>query len=361
MLMIGLSGGVDSAVAAALLRDRGQCVEALFMKNWEEDDTPGYCAAAADLADAQAVADQLGIPLHTVNFAAEYWDRVFMQVLDDYRHLRTPNPDVLCNVEIKFDVCLDYACSLGATALATGHYARIVTTETDYQLHRCADANKDQTYFLHRLTQAQLQQACFPLADYTKEQVRAFAQQFGLKNATKKDSTGLCFIGERPFRDFLSRWLPPQPGPIETDTGQVIGSHQGLAYYTIGQRQGLGIGGVATHQEAPWFVADKVPERQALIVVQGHDHPRLYAPACIGVQMHWIAGQAPVTMQSSLHCRLRHRQPLQACTISARANDEWLIRFATPQRAVTPGQAAVLYSGRQCLGGCIIQQAYHDQ
>jgi tRNA-specific 2-thiouridylase len=356
-VLVGLSGGVDSAVAAYLLLEQGYQVEALFMKNWEEDDEPGYCAAAEDLADAGAVAERLGIRLHTVNFATEYWDRVFEQFLAEYRALRTPNPDVLCNQEIKFRAFLDHALSLGAARIATGHYARVTLDGEGAHLRLAADPLKDQTYFLHLLNQSQLQHALFPLADLTKAEVREIARRLELPNAQKKDSTGICFIGERRFSTFLDRYLPREPGPILTPEGKQLGEHRGLAWYTIGQRQGLGIGGIAEHGEAPWFVADKQVARNALIVVQGAEHPRLYAPAMTGEPMHWIAGPPPGP--APLHCqvRLRHRQPLQRCTMLAYDDVHCRVLFETPQRAVTPGQSAVFYRDDACLGGCVIAAA----
>jgi tRNA-specific 2-thiouridylase len=354
-VVIGLSGGVDSAVAADLLIAQGYRVEGLFMKNWEEDDAPGWCAAAADLADAQAVAQRLGIPLHTVNFATEYWDRVFAHFLAEYRALRTPNPDVLCNREIKFRAFLDHALDLGAHWIATGHYARVTRDQTGSHLRLCADPAKDQTYFLHLLDQTQLSRSLFPLDAITKPEVRAIARRLGLGNADKKDSTGICFIGERRFAEFLDRWLPRAPGPILTPEGELVGEHRGLAWHTIGQRQGLGIGGVAGAAEAPWFVAAKDPIRNALIVVQGQDHPMLYSDALNGEQLHWIAGAPPGPAPLRCLCRLRHRQPLQACTLVEYDSDQCRVRFDQPQRAVTPGQSAVFYLGDECLGGCVIQ------
>lgn len=360
-VIVGLSGGVDSAVAAHLLLEQGYRVEALFMKNWEEDDAPGYCAAAADLADAGRVADRLGIRLHTVNFATEYWDRVFEYFLAEYRALRTPNPDVLCNKEIKFDAFLDHALALGATKIATGHYARVTEDECGAHLRLAADPDKDQTYFLHLLSQDQLRYALFPLADRTKAEVRALARRLGLPNAQKKDSTGICFIGERRFGDFLDRYLPRTPGPIVTPDGEHLGQHRGLAWYTIGQRQGLGIGGVAAHREAPWFVAAKRVEDNALVVVQGGDHPLLYGRALTGEQLHWIAGQPPghPPGKAPFRCeaRLRHRQPLQRCTIVGFDAQGCRVLFDEPQRAVTPGQSAVFYRGDECLGGCVVAAA----
>ena len=356
-VVVGLSGGVDSAIAAQLLLEQGHSVEALFMKNWEEDDAPGYCAAAEDLSDAAAVAERLGIRLHTVNFATEYWDRVFAHFLSEYRALRTPNPDVLCNREIKFNAFLEHARILGARAIATGHYAAVECDAGGWHLRLATDANKDQTYFLHQLTQAQLAYALFPLAGLTKAEVRAKARQLGLANAEKKDSTGICFIGERRFAEFLERYLPRTPGPIKTADGRVIGEHQGLAWYTIGQRQGLGIGGVAGHEEAPWFVARKDVAGNALVVVQGNSHPLLFADVLAGEQLHWIAGNAPVPAPIRCHCRLRHRQALQRCTIVGYDNATCRVRFDQPQRAIAPGQSAVFYLGDECLGGCVIRAA----
>ncbi len=355
--MIGLSGGVDSAVAAHRLIARGYRVEALFMKNWEEDDTPGYCAAAQDLADAAAVADRLGIRLHTVNFATEYWDQVFAYFLEEYRALRTPNPDVLCNREIKFRAFLDHALGLGADAIATGHYARITRDTEGCQLRLCADPNKDQTYFLYLLDQTQLARSLFPLADLTKPEVRAIARGLGLANAGKRDSTGICFIGERRFRDFLARYLPRTPGPIETPDGRRLGEHQGLSYYTIGQRQGLGVGGVAGGGEAPWFVAAKDPAHNRLILVQGGDHPLLQSHSLTADRLHWISGSPPGPVPFTCHARLRHRQPLQACTLIGITEQRCEVRFAQPQRAVTPGQALVFYRGDCCLGGATVDRA----
>lgn len=355
-IIVGLSGGVDSAVAAHRLIESGRRVEAVFMKNWEEDDRPGYCAAAEDLAYARAVAERLGIELHTVNFAAEYWDRVFAYFLREYRALRTPNPDVLCNSEIKFSAFLDYALDLGAEAIATGHYARLILGDEGYELHRARDEDKDQTYFLYRLSQAQLARACFPLADLTKPEVRSIARRLGLPNADKKDSTGICFIGERRFAEFLARYLPATPGPIETPEGVRLGEHRGLAYYTIGQRQGLGIGGVRGADEAPWYVAAKDPVHNRLIVVQGHDHPLLFSEGLLASDPHWISGRPPPVPLRCL-ARLRHRQPLQECEIVALDATGCRVRFDRPQRAVTPGQSIVFYQDTRCLGGAIIERA----
>lgn len=357
-VMVGLSGGVDSAVAAHRLIEQGYQVEALFMKNWEEDDAPGYCAAAQDLADATAVAQRLGISLRTVNFATEYWDQVFEQFLAEYRALRTPNPDVLCNREIKFRAFLDFALGLGAAWIATGHYACVTHESDGCRLRLCADPNKDQTYFLYLLDQTQLSHALFPLANLTKPEVRTIAHRLGLGNAEKRDSTGICFIGERRFRDFLARYLPREPGPIETPDGCWLGEHQGLAYYTIGQRQGLGIGGIAGSPEAPWFVAAKDQSRNCLILVQGHDHPLLHSRSLAADRLHWIGGKPPGPLPFPCLARLRHRQPLQVCEIHTIGDTTCEVRFAQPQRAVTPGQALVFYSGDICLGGATVDRAW---
>ncbi|MBK1723751.1 tRNA 2-thiouridine(34) synthase MnmA [Thiocystis violacea] len=359
-VFVGLSGGVDSAVAAHLLLEQGHAVEALFMKNWEEDDEAGYCAAAEDLADARDVAERLKIPLHTVNFATEYWDRVFADFLSEYAALRTPNPDVLCNKEIKFAAFLEHAQALGAGAIATGHYARRTQDADGYELHRCADEAKDQTYFLHLLSQAQLADARFPLHAIAKPQVRAIARRLGLKNAEKKDSTGICFIGERRFRDFLARYLPREPGPIETPDGIRLGEHQGLAYYTIGQRQGLGVGGVTAGREAPWYVAAKDAAGNRLVVVQETHHPLLMSTGLNALRSHWISGQPPAPLPFACLCRLRHRQPLQDCEVLSVDNGQCRVRFLAPQRAVTPGQSIVFYRDTQCLGGAVIERGWSE-
>jgi tRNA-specific 2-thiouridylase len=356
-VMVGLSGGVDSSVAALLLQEQGYRVEGLFMKNWEEDDDADYCAAAADLADAEAVAAKLDIPLHTVNFSTEYWDRVFAHFLAEYRALRTPSPDILCNKEIKFRAFADRALELGAQRIATGHYARAGRDELGWHLYLAADAGKDQTYFLHLLEQEQLGRSLFPLGALHKEQVRKLARRAGFPTAQKKDSTGICFIGERRFSDFLARYLPDDPGPAETPEGATIGEHRGLAYYTIGQRRGLGIGGVAGKAEAPWFVARKDAARNALILVQGHDHPLLMSRGLNASGLHWIAGEPPAAAPFDCRLRLRHRQPLQGCRITEIQGERCRVRFAQVQRAVAPGQAAVFYRGEECLGGATIEHA----
>lgn len=356
-VMVGLSGGVDSAVAAHRLIMDGYQVQALFMKNWEEDDTPGYCAAAEDLRDAAAVAERLGIELLTVNFAAEYWDLVFAHFLAEYRALRTPNPDVLCNREIKFRAFLDHASGLGADFIATGHYARVTRDAAGSHLRLPVDPAKDQTYFLYQLDQRQLGRSLFPLWDLTKGQVRELAGRLGFANATKRDSTGICFIGERRFRDFLARYLPREPGPIETPEGRLVGEHRGLAHYTIGQREGLGIGGLPGAREAPWFVAGKDPGRNRLVVVQGRDHPLLLSTGLRAVRPHWILGYQPDPLPFPCLARLRHRQPPQACTIMMLTEGACEVRFTAAQRAITPGQSVVFYQGDECLGGATITGA----
>jgi tRNA-uridine 2-sulfurtransferase len=354
-VIIGLSGGVDSSVAALLLQQQGYAVEGLFMKNWEEDDSDAYCSATEDLADAQAVADRLNIPLHTVNFATEYWDRVFAYFLDEYRAGRTPNPDVLCNREIKFKAFLDFATQqLGAIAIATGHYADLSQDNQGYHLIRAVDEEKDQTYFLYMLGQKPLSRSLFPLAQLTKQQVRKMAEQAGFPNHKKKDSTGICFIGERKFREFLQRFLPATPGDIEDPQGNHLGQHHGLMYYTLGQRQGLGIGGRKDADDAPWFVAAKDLTRNVLIAVQGHHHPLLMCNEIVCGQLHWVAGRRP-EQSFDCHARIRHRQPLQPCQVFPKDDQYCQIRFKTPQRAATPGQSLVLYQDRECLGGGIIE------
>ncbi|MEW8049047.1 MAG: tRNA 2-thiouridine(34) synthase MnmA [Candidatus Thiodiazotropha sp.] len=356
-VIVGLSGGVDSSVAALLLQQQGYQVEGLFMKNWEEDDSADYCSAAEDLADAQAVAECLKIPLHTVNFSTEYWDRVFAYFLEEYGAGRTPNPDVLCNREIKFKAFLDHTIDqLQASIIATGHYAGVEKDDEGYRLHRARDEDKDQTYFLYMLGQRALSHSLFPLAQLSKHQVREIAQDAGFPNHKKKDSTGICFIGERKFRDFLQRFLPAQPGDIEDAQGNVLGRHHGLIYYTLGQRQGLGIGGRRDSIEAPWFVAAKDLRRNVLTAVQGHDHPMLMCHELTANQMHWVAGDSP---PDPLRClaRIRHRQPLQSCRIVARGDQRYQVAFDSPQRAATPGQSIVFYQKNRCLGGGIIEDA----
>lgn len=354
-VIVGMSGGVDSSVAALLLKEQGWAVEGLFMKNWEEDDTADYCSAAEDLKDAKAVAEQLNIPLHSINFSAEYWDGVFEHFLAEYKAGRTPNPDVLCNREIKFKAFLDYALDLGADYIATGHYARITHDDTGFQMCRAIDENKDQTYFLYMLGQYQLSHSLFPLGKLTKPEVRHIAETAGFQNHKKKDSTGICFIGERKFSDFLSRYLPAQPGSIETPEGQIIGQHQGLMYYTLGQRKGLGIGGKPGAEDIPWFVVGKDLLQNRLLVAQGHDHPLLLSSGLVADQLHWISGKAPAQQNISCMARIRHRQPLQKCELQLTQDGHCRAIFSTPQRAVTPGQSVVFYQGTECLGGGIIK------
>lgn len=355
--MVGLSGGVDSAVAALLLQQQGFVVEGLFMKNWEEDDTETYCTAAEDLRAAQQVCAQLQIPLHTINFSAEYWDQVFVHFLQEYQAGRTPNPDILCNQEIKFKAFLEHARHLGADKIATGHYVDQQQVDGAYHLLKGLDPEKDQSYFLYTLDQHRLQYSLFPLGPYHKPQIRQWAQQAGFGNCNKKDSTGICFIGERPFRQFLANYLPAQPGPIVTLEGEVIGQHQGLMYYTLGQRQGLGIGGRQNGTGKPWFVVGKNLTDNQLQVVQGHDHPLLLTSHCRIQSVHWV-GLPPAT-PLTCYCKTRYRQADQGCTLEWLEADQAQIRFATPQWAVTPGQSLVFYQQRQCLGGGIISQAFN--
>ncbi len=326
------------------------------MKNWEEDDHADYCSAAEDLADAQAVADKLGIRLHTANFSSEYWHQVFEHFLAEYRAGRTPNPDVLCNREIKFKAFLDHALNLGAQAIATGHYAGIrENARGDKQLICAADQNKDQTYFLYMLNQHALKHTQFPLHPLQKSEVRAVAEAAGFSNWRKKDSTGICFIGERRFRDFLATYLPASPGPIESTQGEHLGEHTGLMYYTLGQRQGLGIGGQAKHADLPWFVVKKDLDNNRLIVAQGHNNPLLFKSDLVAEQLHWIAGQAPATPFDGM-ARCRHRQALQNCRVELEHNSNIAkVRFSEPQRALTPGQSIVFYQDDICLGGGTIQ------
>jgi tRNA-specific 2-thiouridylase len=355
-IVLGLSGGVDSSVAAWLLKREGHEVIGVFMKNWEDDDTDEYCTSRQDLVDAVAVADVIGIEVEAVNFAREYRERVFARFLDEYRAGRTPNPDVLCNSEIKFRSFLEHAIALGADRIATGHYARLREGSGGVALVKAVDAAKDQTYFLHQLTQRQLDSTLFPVGALTKREVRAIAREYGIPTYAKKDSTGICFIGERPFRDFLARYLPKTPGPIEDPEGRTVGRHHGLAYYTLGQRQGLGIGGTRGRGEAPWFVAAKDAGRNVLVVVQGHDDPRLYARALEVADMHWIAGDAPQSSRR-LAAKTRYRMVDAACRLFALGEDRWRAEFDAPQWAPTPGQYLVLYDGEVCLGGGVITAA----
>ena len=352
-IVVGMSGGVDSAVAALLLKRQGYDVVGLFMKNWEDDDNDEYCSTREDLVDAAAAADVIGIELEAVNFAAEYKDRVFADFLREYQAGRTPNPDVLCNAEIKFKAFLDHAMDLGATRIATGHYARVFEKNGLFELHRGTDALKDQSYFLHRLTQAQLSKVFFPIGNKNKSEVRQIAAEARLPNHAKKDSTGICFIGERPFREFLNRYLPREPGPIMTPQGMRIGTHIGLAFYTIGQRKGIGIGGIAQGEGGAWYVAQKDLGTNALVVVQGHDNPLLMKNALRAGDASWVSGDAPPA-GASHSARTRYRQADSACVVTRSEEDAIAVEFAQPQWAVTPGQSVVLYEGAVCLGGAVI-------
>ncbi|MEE9142878.1 MAG: tRNA 2-thiouridine(34) synthase MnmA [Gammaproteobacteria bacterium] len=351
-VVVGLSGGVDSSVAALLLKQRGYDVHGLFMFNWEEDEDD-YCSAAEDFQDARRVCEELDIPLHRVNFANEYREQVFAHFLAEYQAGRTPNPDVLCNREIKFGVFFDHARRLGAEWIATGHYARVDRSAAPARLLRARDENKDQTYFLHAVESGRFERVLFPIGELEKSEVRKLAREAGFVNFNKRDSTGICFIGERPFREFLSRYLPAQPGPIKSDDGQVLGEHRGLMYYTLGQRQGLGIGGHSDRDERPWYVIAKDLERNVLIVGQGHEHPRLMSEALNTAQVHWI-GDEPEAFPLRCTARARYRQADKPCVVEALADGIFRVRFDSPQRAVTPGQFVVFYDGERCLGGSVI-------
>ncbi|MFO1218483.1 MAG: tRNA 2-thiouridine(34) synthase MnmA [Burkholderiaceae bacterium] len=373
-VVVGLSGGVDSAVAAWLLVRQGFEVVGLFMKNWEDDDDSEYCSSNVDFVDAAAVADVIGIELEHVNFSAEYKDRVFAEFLREYGAGRTPNPDVLCNAEIKFKAFLDHALRLGAEHIATGHYARVRWNpaamgpggqrDGRFELLEGLDPAKDQSYFLHRLNQAQLAKTLFPLGELRKTEVRRLAAEIGLPNAKKKDSTGICFIGERPFREFLNRYLSHAPGPIEDDRGRVLGQHVGLSFYTLGQRQGLGIGGVKRNvkeggarggaEHEPWYVARKELARNVLRVVQGHDHPWLLSERLSAADAAWVSGSPPLPGRYA--AKTRYRQADAPCTLE-RHDGGFALRFDEPQWAVTPGQSAVVYDGEVCLGGGVIAEA----
>ena len=381
-VVVGLSGGVDSAVSAWLLKQQGHEVVGIFMKNWEDDDDSEYCSSNVDFVDAAAVADVIGIEIEHVNFAANYKDRVFAEFLREYQAGRTPNPDILCNAEIKFKAFLDHAMRLGAEKIATGHYARVRGVAADtgeptrpddtspvrYELLKGLDPGKDQSYFLHRLNQAQLSKTLFPVGELHKTEVRRIADEIGLPNAKKKDSTGICFIGERPFREFLNRYIAKAPGPIKSDSGRVIGEHVGLSFYTLGQRQGLGIGGVKAKgaqlkalqaqgmrgagEHAPWFVARKDVEANTLWVVQGHDHPWLLSHRLHAQDCSWVSGHAPAL--GARAAKTRYRQQDAGCQLLQSDAASCLLHFSQPQWAVTPGQSAVLYDGEVCLGGGVI-------
>ncbi len=353
-VVVGLSGGVDSAVSAYLLKQQGYDVIGLFMKNWEDDDNSEYCSARQDFIDATAVADVVGIDIEAVNFAKEYKDRVFADFLREYSAGRTPNPDVLCNAEIKFKAFLDHAMAMGAEKIATGHYARVRKVNGRTQLLRGLDETKDQSYFLHRLTQEQISRAIFPVGELRKTEVRRIAEEIGLPNAKKKDSTGICFIGERPFREFLNRYLPTKPGPMKTPDGKVVGEHIGLAFYTLGQRKGIGVGGSRDGNGEPWFVARKDMATNTLWIAQGHDHPWLLSHELTADIPSWVSGVAPAE-GTQLTVKTRYRQTDGACIVKASSDNAFTLSFDTPQWAVTPGQSAVLYDGEVCLGGGFIE------
>ena len=354
-VIVGMSGGVDSSVAAYLLLQQGYKVEGLFMKNWEEDDGTEYCTALEDMADAQSVCDNLGIPLHKANFAAEYWDNVFEHFLHEYKAGRTPNPDILCNKEIKFKAFLEYACELGADYIATGHYAQRSEDLQSAKLMKGLDANKDQSYFLHAVSGRQLAKTLFPIGAMEKPQVRQIAEQQGFINHNKKDSTGICFIGERRFSDFLEQYIPAQPGKITTDSGDIIGDHRGLMFYTLGQRQGIGVGGLKNHTESPWYVVKKDLEKNTLVVAQGNNHPLLFTQSLSCSKVDWVSGTAP-ELPFQCAAKTRYRQPDQACIIKNQPEGTgYLVSFANKQRAVTPGQSVVFYDALNCLGGGVIE------
>jgi len=355
-VIVGMSGGVDSSVSAYLLQQQGYQVEGLFMKNWEEDDTDKYCAAAQDLQDAQAVCDKLGITLHTINFAAEYWDNVFEHFLAEYKAGRTPNPDIMCNKEIKFKAFLEFAAEdLGADYIATGHYVRRREKNGHVQLLRGLDNNKDQSYFLYAVGEKQIAKTLFPVGELEKPEVRRIAEEQDLITANKKDSTGICFIGERKFTEFLQEYLPAQPGDIVTPTGEVIGQHQGLMYHTLGQRKGLGIGGLQNSNENPWYVVGKDMQNNRLLVAQGADHPALFSYGLIAKQCDWVDR---TVKKEPFRCtvKTRYRQQDIPCTVTPIDDDTLEVIFDAPQAAVTPGQSAVFYIDEVCLGGAIIEQ-----
>jgi len=356
-VIVGISGGVDSSVAALRLIEQGYAVEGLFMKNWEQDDDDDYCAAAEDLQDAQQVCDKLGIKLHSVNFADQYWDRVFQNFLDEYSAGRTPNPDILCNKEIKFKAFLDYALQLGAEYIATGHYVRKGEKNAQYQLLKGLDDNKDQSYFLYTLNQKQLKHSLFPVGDIEKPEVRRIAEKAGFVTHNKKDSTGICFIGERKFKDFLQQFLPAQPGGIKTLDGKIVGKHHGLMYYTLGQRKGLGIGGVKNASEEPWFSVKKDLDNNVLYVAQG-EHPSLYHTHLNASQLTWCSGVMP-QLPYQCKAKVRYRQADQQCTIHSIENGSASVSFNEAQRAITPGQSIVFYEDDNCLGGGIIDDMYN--
>ncbi|MFT6733674.1 MAG: tRNA-specific 2-thiouridylase [Polaribacter sp.] len=375
-VVVGMSGGVDSSVAAYLLKQQGYKVIGVFMKNWEEDDTDEYCAAAKDMADAKSIADKLEIPFKTINFSAEYWDRVFEYFLEEYRDGRTPNPDIMCNKEIKFKAFLDYALVLGAEYIATGHYVRVERVHVDRDpvnhakddpsnvskaesktlILRGVDGNKDQSYFLYTLDQSQLAKSLFPVGELEKPEVRRIAEEQGFVTANKKDSTGICFIGERKFKDFLEEYIPAQPGDIENDKDEIIGRHSGLMYHTLGQRKGIGIGGLQNASDEPWYVVEKDLKRNVLIVGQGHDHPKMLSQGLVASQLHWVQ---PDSVEDEFNCtaKSRYRQQDFDCKVSRVDKDNWQVKFKEKQRAITPGQSVVFYDKEVCLGGGIIDKS----
>ncbi len=354
-VVVGMSGGVDSSVAAWLLKEKGYRVIGVFMKNWDEKDENGCCTATEDYEDVVRVCHQIGIPYYTVNFVKEYWDRVFTYFLDEYKRGRTPNPDVMCNKEVKFKAFLDYAMKIGADYLATGHYAGVDYNGKEYKLLRGRDPGKDQSYFLCTLGQSQLAKTLFPLADIPKREVREIAAKAGLKTAEKKDSTGICFIGERDFKEFLSNYLPAQPGEIRSLSGEMLGRHDGLMYYTLGQRKGLGIGGKGSGE--PWFVVEKDLEENILYVAQGEDHPALLSTGLLATDVHWVS-DLPEAETFTCTAKFRYRQPDQGVTVNRKLENTWEVLFHKPQRAVTPGQFVVFYQDRLCLGGGVIDRIY---
>jgi len=358
-IIVGMSGGVDSSVTALLLKQQGYRISGLFMKNWEESDTNSPCPAAQDAQDALQVCDLLDIEFDAVNFSTEYWEQVFSYFLEEYRLGRTPNPDVLCNREIKFKAFLDYAMEQGAELIATGHYARIDHNNGRYRLLKGLDANKDQSYFLYLLNQQQLSRSIFPLGEMTKTEVRSMAERHGFTNHNKKDSTGICFIGERQFSEFLQHYLPAQPGKIISTDDVLMGEHQGLMFHTIGQRKGLGIGGRSNNSGEAWYVVAKDIERNILRVAQGHNHPALFNQTLIADKSHWISDIHP-PWPLSCKAKIRYRQQDQACTVEDLNQDKLLVRFEQPQRAISPGQSIVFYQGEECLGGAIIIRSVSD-